>query len=147
MLLPHGVIATPLKLAWEYKGPDREKVSGELLEAMLAAERRLGWKQEYCTPRHDGAPLIFLAIVFGGDASQMEMLLVKGADANQRGFRGATALMVAAERGESEIIKALLAAGANVNAQMDDGATALSIATKLNRSEAAGLLRQAGAKQ
>jgi hypothetical protein len=143
---PHGGIATPLKLAQDYKGPDKEKVAGELLEAMLAAERKLGWKPEYCLAGREGAPLIFLAILFG-DASQVEMLLVRGADANQRGCRGATALMVAAERGEPETVKALITAGADLNAQMEDGATALSVAMQKGRTEIAHLLKRAGAKQ
>ncbi len=143
---PHGAFATPLKLAWDYSGPDREKVFGELVEAMLVAERKLGWKEEYCSSGGDGGPLLFIAAAFARDVSQVEMLLAKGADVNQKSCRGWTALMTAVWMGNSENVKALIAAGADLNAQMDDGATALSFAMKKGHSEIVRLLKQAGAK-
>ncbi len=142
---PHGAFATPLKLAWDYSGPDREKVAGDLVEAMLVAERKLGWKEENCSSGGEGGPLLFIAAALARDVSQVEVLLTKGADVNQKGCRGGTALMTAAWMGNSEIVKALIAAGADLNAQMEDGATALSLAVQKGHSDIARLLKQGGA--
>jgi len=45
------------------------------------------------------------------------LLIDKGADVNAKDITGETALMVAAERGHTEIVKLLIGRGADVNAR------------------------------
>ena len=60
------------------------------------------------------------------------MLLEAGADKDASMTHGATALSVAAERGQLEVVRLLLEAGADKDAAVTDGtgATALFIAVK-----------------
>jgi predicted LPLAT superfamily acyltransferase len=75
----------------------------------------------------------------------VQVLLDKGAEVNAKTNKGATALMVAAERGSDQIIRALLDKGAEVNAQDNDGFTALISASSMGHLEAVQVLLDKGA--
>ena len=65
--------------------------------------------------------------------------------AQMRDDQGGTALMFAAETGQTNIVNALIARGADVNAQNDRGYTALMLAVQKNHLDAAKALIAAGA--
>jgi len=56
-----------------------------------------------------------------------------------------TPLMVAAERGYTEVVKALIDSGADVNAQRNNGWSALIHAARYGRTETVRVLMDAGA--
>jgi uncharacterized protein len=60
-----------------------------------------------------------------GDLPEVKHLLAKGADVNEKGPEGQTALMMACATGKKEVVEVLLAKGADVNARSSDGHTAL----------------------
>jgi ankyrin repeat protein len=63
------------------------------------------------------------------------------------GVADRTALMVAVQTGNIDIVKALLAKGADVNAKDSTGKTALLLATAAMRQDLIDLLKKAGAKE
>ena len=73
-------------------------------------------------------PLV--ALVRRGRTTDVASLLAGGADANEPSTdgTGATALLVASEKGHTKIVKKLLAAKADVNRAANDGATPLFVA-------------------
>jgi ankyrin repeat protein len=73
----------------------------------------------------DGTPALMAATLFGG-ADLVKLLLDRGADPNQPGLGGTTALMWAVP--SLEKVRLLVARGANVNAQSDTGRTPLLVA-------------------
>ena len=93
-------------------------------------------------PRVEASDLI--DAVAEGDVADVQTLLAKGADVNTR-TRGETVLMVAAQKGYTDIVQALLAKGANVNAKMADGATALMLAAESGHTEVLQALLSKGA--
>lgn len=70
----------------------------------------------------------------------IRILLTAGANVNVRGFRGRTALMVAASAGKEKAVQELLRAGADKDLKDDDGETALDRAQKNNRRAVVDLL-------
>ncbi len=84
-------------------------------------------------PRIDGSdylvtdprvPPLIRAIAAGND-ERASKLIASGADPNAADPYGLTALMVAANRGQTALIPKLLAAGANINVKSQEGETAL----------------------
>jgi len=73
-------------------------------------------------------------------------LIENGADIDMQASNGATALMMAAEKGRLDLIRVLLYADAKPNLKMDGGYTALFIAQTNGHSEAASILVGAGAR-
>ena len=63
----------------------------------------------------------------------VQQALAQGADPNSRNESGEPALLLAARKGNEEIVKALLDAGADVNGATEDGLTALMEAALNNR--------------
>jgi ankyrin repeat protein len=63
--------------------------------------------------------------VRSGDAGRVKAALEQGEDANSRDSYGATALMLAANAGQLDIVNLLLAAGAEVDAKDELGWTAM----------------------
>src|SRR5437764_15013983 len=75
--------------------------------------------------RDETPPL--LSAVLSGDARSVEQLLQRGADPNQTGPLGTTALMWAVP--DLEKVRILLAHAANVNARAETDRTALLVAS------------------
>jgi TonB family protein len=75
-----------------------------------------------------------------GDAGAVRTLLAEGADVDQRGRGGHTALMVAAIFNDVDIARLLLAAGADVQLQDNLGLTAREWAERRGSAEVAQLL-------
>jgi len=71
-------------------------------------------------------PLSLVAAAQAGDTAAAVEALKAGADVNERGADGATAIIWAAYNGDLELVKRLIAAGADVDARNDFGAFALS---------------------
>ena len=80
-----------------------------------------------------------------GALEQIQHLVVKGADVNERAIRDETPLMVAAIAGNGEIVNYLLQRGADINAQNDSGLTALHAASYAGHTEIVLLLVTKGA--
>jgi uncharacterized protein len=99
-------------------------------------------------------PLIDAAAI-GGAATPQERLaledalLQQGASVNATDAYGYSALMMAAARGDVELLRRLLEAGAFVDAQAGDGRTALMLAAESlgERTECVRVLLQAGANR
>jgi hypothetical protein len=104
-------------------------------------------------------PMYFLAPSRGGsspqsspsvwderDCDRQKTLLNEGADANEVGDDGLTALMNAARQGDAACVQQLIAAGARLEAEDKDGNTALAQAVVAGREDNVELLRKAGAK-
>jgi ankyrin repeat protein len=62
------------------------------------------------------------------DGSVIAMLIRSGANVNQVGFAGETALTIAVNHGDEFAVKELVAAGADLNTKTEEGETALTIA-------------------
>src|SRR5205807_1252351 len=62
------------------------------------------------------------------DAAQVKDLLARKVDVNAQSYDGSTALMVAADKGNPEVIRMLLKAGAKPALADENGDTPLSIA-------------------
>lgn len=72
--------------------------------------------------------------VWKGDTPRLNLLLTRGCNANARlPDGGMSFLMVAADRGQSEVVATLLDHGADVNARTPDGKTALMFAAMANK--------------
>ena len=111
----------PLLLAADI---DTKKYAGELHEALISA-----------------ASVIYRMSV----NPTVKALVEHGADVNSTS--GDTALMKAAETGETPTLQYLLDHGADVNARDEKGQTALKRAIALKRSKVIALLQAAGAKE
>lgn len=72
-------------------------------------------------------------------------LIAAGADVNLANKAGQTSLMLASEKGRTDLVKALISSKANVNALTNGKKTALLYACNNNHPEAAKLLIHAGA--
>jgi len=76
----------------------------------------------------------------------VKLLLTKGAEVNAKTIYGKSALMAAAERGDTVSVRSLLAKSADVNSRDQDGKNALNHALENGHQKVVQLLRQAGAK-
>jgi ankyrin repeat protein len=87
-----------------------------------------------------------IAAARGGDIAQLQELIDSGFNTDCELKYGATALMLAAGRGEKEIVKMLLAAGAKVNRRNRFGASPLLEAVERGFPEVVKMLVDAGAE-
>jgi CDP-diacylglycerol---serine O-phosphatidyltransferase len=88
---------------------------------------------------------ILMVAVEESNLPAVELLLARGANADQRDDQGATALSLAAEMGFQEAVEVLLAAGADPNAQDASGLTPLDVAEEHGSHDiVAALLRGGG---
>ncbi len=94
------------------------------------------------TQCRDGLPPIARAAKLG-DAGLVGRLLDAGANPDQPGADGSTALMWAANRGAAEAVRQLLAAGADPQAKADDGWTPRKAAEMLGDPDVLTALEQA----
>jgi ankyrin repeat protein len=95
--------------------------------------------------RPDGSTPLEWA-VFQGDIAQTKKLLAAGADAKAVNVYGASAMQLAADASNTELIRVLLKAGADPNSPNPDGETALHLVARAGNVEAAKLLLRAGAE-
>uniref|UniRef100_A0A1X7UJY4 Death domain-containing protein n=1 Tax=Amphimedon queenslandica TaxID=400682 RepID=A0A1X7UJY4_AMPQE len=87
-----------------------------------------------------------LVAVTAGNNEAVEFLLqLETVNIDHTNEEGKTALMLACERGDQDIVHDLLSAGANVNIQDNEGWTALMIASKHNHVSIIHMLLQANA--
>ncbi|MDX2212680.1 MAG: ankyrin repeat domain-containing protein [Oculatellaceae cyanobacterium bins.114] len=85
---------------------------------------------------------------FAPNRSDMVRLLIqKGANVNQQGAQGQTALMSALAHSDMDVIETLIKAGANLDIRDSNGNTALMQAESGRLTKVASVLRQAGASQ
>ncbi|MCA9418194.1 MAG: ankyrin repeat domain-containing protein, partial [Candidatus Omnitrophica bacterium] len=82
-----------------------------------------------------------------GNGALVRQLAEKGANVNQSGPEGQTALMIAARCGRVEVIKTLLRKGAEVNQKDHLGRSALYHAVAAKRYDTVKLLLDAGAEE
>lgn len=80
-----------------------------------------------------------------GDLDEIQRLVVKGVDVNEKTIGDETPLMVAALAGNGEIVNYLLQRGADINAQSASGLTALHAAAYAGQTEIVSLLVARGA--
>jgi ankyrin repeat protein len=98
-------------LAWAGRFPEDDKDKA-VVQALLNAGAKVG----------------LIEAMQMGDRELAKRLLAQAANLKQRGPHNDTALMIAVEKGYTDIVAMLLARGVDVNAQDDDGYTALRIA-------------------
>lgn len=93
---------------------------------------------------------LFLAIIRKHGLALVELLLKHGANVNEKGKHGWSALMIASYYGEPEIMQALLKHGAEIDHQSDTSnsrkQSALVVATKRRQIEAVKVLLAEGAQ-
>jgi hypothetical protein len=95
-----------------------------------------------------GIPLLSHAVAGEERAKTTVLFLLdQGADVNARHNNGMTALMVAAQTGQTETVKLLLSKGADPKFKAKNGTTALALSLKRNREDIAEDLRKAGATE
>jgi len=95
--------------------------------------------------RPDGSTPLEWA-VFKGDVASAKKLLAAGADVKAMNAYGVTAMQLAADASNTELIRLLLKAGADANSPNPDGETALHLVARGGNVEAAKLLLKAGAE-
>jgi ankyrin repeat protein len=93
----------------------------------------------------DGATPLMQA-VYKGDVAQTKRLLAGHANVNAVNTYGVSAMLLAAEASNTELIDLLLKAGAKANSANLDGETALHLVARSGNVEAAKLLLAQGAK-
>ncbi|HEX5109170.1 MAG TPA: ankyrin repeat domain-containing protein [Vicinamibacterales bacterium] len=91
-----------------------------------------------------GSPLLDAA-ERGDRAAALKALAAKGADPNQAGPDGTTAIMYAASNGDVELVRALIKAGANVTLKNQFGTTAITEAAIIGATPVIDALLKAGA--
>ena len=87
----------------------------------------------------------FLHASIANNLKLMEVLLSRGAEANETDHKGHTPLMNASQRGDVERVKILLNAKADVNACPDDHHSALTLASVKGHLDIVNLLIGGGA--
>jgi ankyrin repeat protein len=97
----------------------------------------------YAVRKTAGHPL--LVAVDEGDVETLKTLLDRGGNANERGMRGETALMMAAARGHVDVAGLLLKNGADIKGTCSAGITALMSAAKARQAEMVRFLVDKGA--
>jgi len=83
--------------------------------------------------------------VYNGDVAEARRLLRAGANVSAANNYGATAMSLAAEVGNTDMLKVLLEAGANVESPNADGQTALLAVARTGKVDAAKVLLDHGA--
>jgi len=97
-------------------------------------------------PRKPDGSTPLMVASFEGDVAEAGRLLKEGADVNATNRYGASAMRLAADTANTELIRLLLKAGADPESPNADGETALHLVARSGNVEAAKLLLKAGAK-
>ena len=95
-------------------------------------------------PKSDSGPSQLLQLAEEGNLAAMRQLAKDGEDLDQRDAMGTTPLIVAALRGQAEMIDFLVQQGAKVEATTLDGSTPLHIAALFGRVQAVKKLLEHG---
>ena len=111
----HAGELTPLINAMNSRSPNRV----EIAKILIGAKADINPKGDFLA-----SPLINAV----DDLEMVKLLLASGAEVNQKNFRGATALMIAAAAGSPSVVRYLLEKGADVNARDQEGNTVLAYA-------------------
>ena len=154
LLIAILLILAFLAMIW-YGTPDERLLKAVKKCDVNAARNALakGAHVNLTSPTNDvvnGASMLFFA-ARDGCMALVELLLANKADVNvkvtgTRHYTGWTALMIAVEKGQTNIVQLLLKQGADVKTTGEDGKTALQIAEAGGQAEIARLLKEAGAK-
>ena len=115
VMSPHAGELTPLINSMNSDSPDRVEVA----KALIDAKAEINPKGNFFS-----SPLANAV----GDLEMVKLLIASGAEVNQKNFRGATALMVAAGAGTPSVVRYLLEKGADVNARDQEGNSVLTYA-------------------
>jgi len=97
-------------------------------------------------PRKPDGSTPLMWAVFEGDVAEATRLIKEGADVEAMNAYGITAMHLAADTANTELIRLLLEAGADPESPNPDGETALHLVARSGNVEAAKLLLKAGAK-
>ena len=147
----HDEIAAeePAKYAAEKKAEEEARIAAEKRrkEEAAAAERRRKAKRLAAEKKakQDKKDSNLRHWARNGNVKLVRAMLIAGANPNTGNKRGATALMLAADKGYVEVAKILIAAGANPNTAGKNGVTALMLAAHRNHPEYVKVLIAAGA--
>lgn len=93
--------------------------------ATAAFAERVTTAEDANAKRPDNSKTILMYAVWVGNEPAVRHLIECGADVNAKDGQGATALLLAAFKDQTEIAALLIEAGADVNATADDGTTPL----------------------
>jgi uncharacterized protein len=115
VMSPHAGEITPLTSAINSHSPNRV----EIVKILIGAKAQIN-----PTGNFFASPLMNAV----EDLELVKLLIAGGAEVNQKNFRGATALMIAAGAGTSSVVQYLLEKGADVNARDAEGNTVLAYA-------------------
>ena len=115
VMSPHAGEITPLINAMNSDSPNRIEVA----TILIGAKAQINPRGDFFT-----SPLINAV----ADLEMVKLLIASGAEVNQKNFRGATALMVAAGAGTPSVVRYLLEKGADVNARDREGNSVLAYA-------------------
>ena len=96
-------------------------------------------------PAFGQPPADLWTAIAGGDLATLEETLDAGADIDGREPNGATALIVAAMFGQTDLVRTLIARDAALDARNNDGASALHVAALFAHPECVSMLLAAGA--
>ncbi|MGO9120452.1 MAG: ankyrin repeat domain-containing protein [Desulfomonilaceae bacterium] len=129
------------KLASKH-GSDPSEPDPQLLSRLLPGPR---WSTCENKPDIDGLQHLVRTYSQQGELSNLEELLRKGVDVNEKDRYCRTALMYACRRGHLETMTLLLDKGADINAQNDFGWTALMEASLWGRFDVVNVLVNRGA--
>lgn len=115
VISPHAGEITPLNSAINSRSPNRV----EIAKLLIGARAEINPRGEFFA-----SPLASAV----EDLEMVKLLIASGAEVNQKNFRGATALMIAAGAGTPSVVRYLLEKGADLNARDRDGNNALAYA-------------------
>src|SRR5512147_1881594 len=121
----------------------RGKVAAAVAVAMLCAAAVAGNADE---PRKPDGSTPLMSATFEGDVAEAGRLIKEGADVKATNSYGVTAMQLAADTANTELIRLLLKAGADPESANPDGETALHLVARSGNVEAAKVLLKAGAK-
>lgn len=136
---------TDKELAKMKKDPAYHWQEPSALEKLENASGSQAWKNSVQTEDADEAQTVLMQEAIKGDAAKVEILLKEGANLEARDESGNTALMLAVEAKQFNIMKILVKAGANLEARDAAGNNALMLAVLANDIRGVEFLINAGA--
>lgn len=115
------------------------------LRSVIASGFDLNFRYGRVSPQFDGnGKTLLLVAVYIRKTKEVQLLLNEGADVNAQDNAGNTALSLAAENNDVELVKVLLAAHPNPNLRASNGLSAAEAAAILGYRQCLEILREAG---